>query len=109
MHAGEDVRHALIREAREELGIDAGGASFLYGYLHESSFESEYAKCYALTWTGTIAPDPTEIEAGRFYTLAEIDAAVGAGILTPLFEREWPLLTEAIWPGRDPPAQRSST
>ena len=39
--AGEDVMAALVREAREELGIDAVGASFLYSYLNEGDFESE--------------------------------------------------------------------
>jgi isopentenyldiphosphate isomerase len=96
VHAGEDVHDALVREAREELGIDAGGASFLYGYLFESAFESEYAKCFALTWEGPLTPDLSEIETGRFFTRGEIDAALGTGFLTPLFELEWPRLKEAV-------------
>jgi isopentenyldiphosphate isomerase len=90
--AGEPVEHAVLREAREELAIDAAGAVFLYSMLNENDFESEYARCYSLTWSGAIHPDPGEIEEGRFFTIAEVGAAIGTGMLTPLFEREWPLL-----------------
>ena len=95
VHAGETVAAALAREAREELGIDAGGAAFLFDYLYEGAFESEYAHCYELRWTGPVAPDPEEIETGRFFSGAEIDSFLGTGILTPLFEREWPMLKAA--------------
>ena len=94
--AGETVPQALAREAREELSILAGDARPLYGFLYEGSFESEYARCFALTWTGPITPDPEEIEAGRFHTLAEVDSMVGTGKLTPLFEREWPMLKRSL-------------
>ncbi len=106
VHAGEEVREALAREAREELGVDAAGAAHLYAYLVEGSFESEYAECFSLTWPGSVNPDPEEIEEVRFCSLAEIDALVGQGVLTPLFEREWPLLRAALdsakGPARDP-------
>ncbi len=89
---GEPVEEALLREAREELGIDAATAVFLYALLNEGSFESEYARCYRMTWTGAITPDPVEIEEGRFFTVPEVEARLGTGFLTPLFEKEWPLL-----------------
>jgi len=104
---GETVPAALAREAQEELGIDAGGAAALFGYLHRGSFESEYAQCYALTWTGPVRPDPEEIETGRFFRLEEIDAMRGTGALTPLFEEEWPLLLEALQRSGRPEASSS--
>ncbi len=94
--AGEDVTAALVREAREELAIDASGAKFLYPLLYEGSFESEYAQCFSLTWRGEIHPDPDEIEEGRFFSLAEAKSLIGTGVLTPLFEREWPMLLRAL-------------
>jgi isopentenyldiphosphate isomerase len=90
--AGEAVEHAVIREAREELDIDAAGAVFLYSMLNENDFESEYARCYSLVCQGEIDPDPDEIEEGRFFTIDEVSGAIGTGMLTPLFEREWPFL-----------------
>jgi hypothetical protein len=65
---------------------------FLYAMLNEGDFESEYARCYSLVWDGEIHPDPGEIEEGRFFTIDEVSAAIGTGMLTPLFEREWPVL-----------------
>jgi isopentenyldiphosphate isomerase len=94
--AGEEALHALLREAREELDIDASGAVFLYGLLWESPFESEYAQCFALVRDGEVRPDPSEIEEGRFHTVSQVDEMVAAGVLTPQFEREWPLLKARI-------------
>ncbi len=94
--AGEKVEDALLREAAEELSIDARGARRLYGYLSENSFESEYAQCYALTWTGPVRPEPGEIDEVRAFTMAEVESLLGRGTLTPMFEREWPLLKAAL-------------
>jgi isopentenyl-diphosphate delta-isomerase type 1 len=93
--AGEDVAAALLREAREELAIDAAGAKLLYAFLYEGSFESEYAQCFSLTWWGEIHPDADEIEEGGFFSLDEVESLIGTRALTPLFEREWPMLVRA--------------
>lgn len=93
--AGEAIGDALLREAREELAIDAAGARFLFSYRASGSFETEVAHVYALEWRGAIQPDPSEIEEGRFFALPEIEALVGTGALTPMFEHELPLLTAA--------------
>jgi isopentenyldiphosphate isomerase len=96
VQAGEPLRAALLREAREELGIDAAGATRLYAYLNEGSFESEYAESFSLTWAGPVTPNLEEIEDGRFHAFSEVERLIGSGKLTPLFEREWPLLRAAI-------------
>lgn len=93
--AGEAVRDALVREAREELGIDASGAVRRYSYLREGSFESEYAECFLLETAEPVRPDPAEIDEARFYSVAEVGAMLGAGTLTPMFEEEWPRLLAA--------------
>jgi isopentenyldiphosphate isomerase len=95
VNAGEAVAAALVREAREELDIDAAGAKFLYALLNEGAFESEFAQCFSLTWQGEIHPDADEIEEGKFFLLAEVESLIGTGALTPLFEREWPMLLAA--------------
>jgi isopentenyldiphosphate isomerase len=93
--AGEKVMDALVREAREELDIDAAGASFLYSYLNESDFESEFAECFMLVSSQPVRPDPVEIDDGQHFTIDEVQALIGAGTLTPLFESEWPKLLAA--------------
>ena len=94
--AGESVADALLREAREELGIEAGGARFLFNYLYGGSFETELAHVYALEWRGAIRPDPAEIDEGRFFDLREVEGMLGTGALTPMFEHELPMLKAAM-------------
>jgi isopentenyl-diphosphate delta-isomerase type 1 len=96
VNAGEKVADALLREAREELGIDASGASFLYSYLSEGTFESEFAQCFRLGSSQPVHPDPGEIDAGRHFTPDEVQRMIGTGALTPMFEREWPRLLAAL-------------
>jgi isopentenyldiphosphate isomerase len=94
---GEPVRDALLREAREELGIDAAGARPLFGYLYRAgAFETEFAFCFVLEHEGPFTPDPGEIAEGRFFGFPEIDSRIGAGFLTPMFEHELPMLREAL-------------
>ena len=100
--AGEPVRNALLREAREELGIDASAALALYAYLREGSFESEYAECFLLETSEVPRPDPGEIDEVRLYPLEEIQALLGTGVLTPMFEEEWPRLLAARARGGSP-------
>jgi isopentenyl-diphosphate delta-isomerase type 1 len=98
VRAGEDVHAALLREAQEELGIDAAAADFLYGYLYGSSFETEYARCFSLVHEGTITPLPEEIDEVRFFSFSQIDALRGTGSLTPMFEHELPKLRQRLGP-----------
>jgi isopentenyl-diphosphate delta-isomerase type 1 len=88
VRAGEDVLAALKRETREELGIDATGATYLYSYLFTNAFEAEFARCFLFVHSGNVAPDAEEIDEVRFFTLKEIEAMVGKGSLTPMFEKE---------------------
>jgi isopentenyldiphosphate isomerase len=93
---GERVEDALAREAFEELGVDAAGARFLFGYLFPGSFETEFARCYALTSDGKVSPNAEEIEEGRFFALSEIESRLGTGLFTPMFEHEFSMLRECL-------------
>ncbi len=94
--AGEPVADALAREAHEELGIDAAGARPLFTYLYRNRFESEYAHCFTLAYDGPLRIDPAEIIEARFFTFAEIEAMLGTGTLTTMFEHELPMLRQAL-------------
>jgi isopentenyl-diphosphate delta-isomerase type 1 len=94
--AGEPVRAALLRECREELGIDGAAAVRRYSYLLEGSFESEFAECFTLETREVPTPDPLEIDEVRWYSQLEVQAMMGTGALTPMFEHEWPLLLDAL-------------
>ena len=85
---GESVEEALSREASEELGVTDFIPRFLLSYVFESEIEAELVYVFATRYDGAFSPDPDEIEEGAFWTLAEIDEAVGKGVLTPNLEQE---------------------
>ena len=85
---GEEVAAALQREVREELGITDCEPRFLNSYIFESERERELVYVYSAVYDGAVAPSD-ELDGGRFWTLDEIKAAMGQGVLTPNFEMEF--------------------
>ncbi|MDE5920933.1 MAG: NUDIX domain-containing protein [Paramuribaculum sp.] len=89
---GESVRDALLRESREELGIDASGAVAVTHYVFQSQREREYVNTFFLRVDAGLfqaSPDPVEISEVRFWTVDEIRRSLGSGELTPNFEMEF--------------------
>ena len=86
---GELPENALIREVREELGISSFTSEFVAKYAFQSSRERELVYVHRCTYDGPIRPSTEELNGGRFWTLQEIRAAMGKGVLTPNFESEF--------------------
>jgi isopentenyldiphosphate isomerase len=86
---GESYEQAAVREMREELGIGDTPIRHLYDYPMRNAVESENIRTFLAVWDGDIRYDPQEIETGRFWTMAEIEDALGTGIFTPNFEEEF--------------------
>lgn len=85
---GETIAQALLREAREELGIDASGAEAFKPYVFESDRERELINPFKLV--SASEPVPTdELDGGRFWSRDEILSSMGNGIFTPNFEAEY--------------------
>lgn len=92
---GESVADALVRETREELGVDIAARGevpeFLRRYVFESDRERELVNAFSLVTDA--APRPTdELDGGRFWTRREILGSIGHEIFTPNFEREFMML-----------------
>ncbi len=85
---GENYDEAAGREMAEELGITGVSIEHLYDYRWRTDFESENIRTYQAVCDGRINPDPVEIAEGRFWTLSEIQGAIGTGVFTPNFEME---------------------
>lgn len=85
---GEEVDVALRREAREELGVVGFEPRFLLKYLFESECEKELVYVFSTIYMGEVRPSD-ELDGGRFWSLSEIEAAMGQGVLTPNFEQEF--------------------
>ncbi|MDC7220907.1 MAG: NUDIX domain-containing protein [Spirochaetales bacterium] len=87
--SGEAVTDALVRETREELGMEGFSPRELITYVWESEQESELVHSYTTRWDGPVKPDPEEIEEGRFWSRSEIEEGLGKGVFTPNFEQEY--------------------
>ena len=57
-------------------------------YLFESERERELVYVYSTTYDGEVCPSD-ELDGGRFWSIEELDEAMGQGILTPNFELEY--------------------
>ena len=86
---GETPAEALQREVREELGITEFVPQFVDMYVFDSRRERELVYVHRTTYDGPIRPSQNELDGGRFWSTAEIRAAIGQGILTPNFESEY--------------------
>lgn len=92
---GERVEDALVREAREELGLDISDTGpdspkveHICSYVFESERERELINVYRLTTPESPQPS-AELDGGRFWTHEEIQDAIGKDLLTPNFENEY--------------------
>ena len=93
---GENPELALLREANEEIGISAKGATLLFSYIWESDIEKELVYVYALHSNQMPRPNTQELEGGAFMSLEEIKKNLGKRKFTPNFEKEFELLIKKI-------------
>ncbi|MDO4972508.1 MAG: NUDIX domain-containing protein [Bacteroidales bacterium] len=90
MDYGETVEEALERETREELGFTGYEPKHLFSYVFDSDVEREMVHTYyTVTDRESFDFDPSEVDEGRFWTVDEVKAAIGTGVLTPNFEDEF--------------------
>jgi len=89
---GEGVQQALIREAKEELGITDFTPEFCYHYVWESPVERELVYTYRAIYEGKMILDKSELDDGRFWSIPEIEKQIDKDVLTPNFEKEFSLL-----------------
>jgi isopentenyldiphosphate isomerase len=95
---GEEAEAAARREMQEELGVVPDRLVFLHRFLMRTPVETEWVTTFAALHDGPFVPDPAEIDALRFWTRAEIAAALGTGQLTPAFEDEFARLPDGGLP-----------
>ena len=86
---GETPEEALVREVREELGIEHFTPERIGKYVFESSRERELVYVHKTVYDGLVMPSAEELDGGRFWTMQEIRDAIGKDVFTPNFESEF--------------------
>lgn len=86
---GESVGNALERETFEELGITVADPIFIGKYIWKSPAERELVSSFTVVSDQIPVINLSEIDEGRFWTIAEIKRCLGQGIFTPNFEHEF--------------------
>ncbi len=84
---GESVIDALVRESREELGVEGFVPQFVSSYIFQSERERELVNVYTTRFDGEVSPTE-ELDGGRFWSVDEIFESLGKEIFTPNFESE---------------------
>ena len=93
---GESLIEAVYREASEELGFTEFNPIYLETYEFESSVEREMVNVFAAVGSYELHPDLDEVDEGRWWELADIDANIGMGIFTPNFESEFQMIRKSL-------------
>ena len=86
----------VYREAWEELGFTEFNPIHIETYQFESEIEKELVNVFAVVGTYELHPDMDEVDEGRWWDLADIDANLGKGIFTPNFESEFTMIRKPL-------------
>jgi len=90
--SGERIEQALLREVKEEMGIDIMPNEPLYNYVMKNEIESELVYTFRGLHDGPFVWPKEEIDDGRFWRIKDIRRNLGKGVFTPNFEQEFGFL-----------------
>lgn len=93
--SGESYEEGARRELEEELGVpleDPSALRFHHDFVWSNDFETEHIRTFVLRYEGPFRLQAAEVSDGRFWSFAELRAAVGKGVLTPNLEAELRLM-----------------
>lgn len=93
---GEGILEAVYREAFEELGFTEFNPIHLDTYEFESEIERELVNVFAVVGSYDLHPDLDEVDEGRWWDLADIDANMDKGVFTPNFESEFRMIRKSL-------------
>jgi isopentenyldiphosphate isomerase/intracellular septation protein A len=93
---GETIEQGLFRETREEIGLTDFKPSLLQRYYWETKRESELVFSFICKHDGPFKTDPIELDDLRFWSRREIEANIGKGVFTPVFENEYHWISKLL-------------
>ena len=93
---GETVPEALFRETAEELGLTAFNPVFLEAYEYKTQRDREFVFVHAMIGHPTLYPNVAEVSEGRWWSIPELEEAMGKDILTPNFQSEFARIKDKL-------------
>ena len=93
---GEAIIEAVHREASEELNFTDFNPIYLLTYEFESAVEREMVNVFAVVGSYDLKPDLDEVDEGRWWDIADIDASIGKNVFTPNFESEYAMIRSSL-------------
>ena len=93
---GEMILEAAYREASEEVGLTSFNPIYLKSYEFESEVERELVNIFAAVGSFELRPDLDEVDEGKWWEVADIDASIGKGVFTPNFESEFQMIRSQL-------------
>ena len=96
LFAWPTILEAVHREAEEELKFTDFNPIYLQTYEFESAVEREMVNVFAAVGTYELSPDLDEVDEGRWWSIEDIDQALGKNILTPNFESEFKMIRKPL-------------
>ncbi|RPH90099.1 MAG: NUDIX domain-containing protein [Calditrichaeota bacterium] len=90
--SGEKIEQALLREVKEELGVEMMPNEPLYRYVMKNEIESELVYTFRGFHNGPFRFPRNEIAEGRFWKMKDIRSDLNKGVFTPNFEQEFGFL-----------------
>lgn len=91
---GETIQEAVLRECKEELGLQDVEPIYEYRYHWQSPVECELIHVFTLIYDGEITVDKKELIDGRFWNMSEVELFLGKSVFTPNFEHDLQLLID---------------
>lgn len=85
----ETPETAVLREAREELGLTEITPEYITKYIIETDRERELSYCYYTIYNGDFTINTEELADGRFWKIEEIQSQLGKDIFTTNFELDF--------------------
>ncbi len=94
--SGEKVDDALLRESKEELGLEGFKYQLVGHYKWETDVESELVFMFVTLYDRPIVFNSDEIEDGRFWKIKKIREGFDKELFTPNFKFEFDILLKVL-------------